>query len=193
MKVFLLITLFVAAAAVAAAVGRAADTGAPGPLRFTMKDIDGKDVNLGDYKGKVVMFVNVASECGYTPQYAGLEALYQKHKADGFVIIGVPANQFGGQEPGGDAEIKRFCTGKYHVTFPMMSKVVVKGDGICPLYKFLTGNDTDPRFAGDVAWNFEKFLVSRKGEVVNRFRSKVTPESEQMEGAVQAELKKPAG
>jgi glutathione peroxidase len=192
MKVLLLIVVFVGAAAVAAAVSRAADGAGTGPLQFTMKDIDGKDVKLGDFKGKVVMFVNVASECGYTPQYAGLEALYQKHKADGFVIVGVPANEFGSQEPGTDAEIKRFCTGKYQVTFPMMSKVVVKGDGICPLYQFLTGKDTDPRFAGDVAWNFEKFLVSRKGEVVNRFKSKVTPESDQIEKAVQAELKKAA-
>ena len=128
-----------------------------GPLQFKMKDIDGKEVDLSTYKGKVVLFVNVASKCGYTPQYEGLQALYKQYKDAGPVIIGVPANEFGKQEPGSDEEIKQFCTSKYNVTFPMMCKVVVKGKGICPLYKFLTDKETNPNHGGDIKWNFEKF------------------------------------
>lgn len=161
-----------------------------GPLDFKMKDIDGKDVDLSTYKGKVVMFVNVASKCGLTPQYKALEALYEKHKDEGFVIIGVPANEFGGQEPGSDKEIKEFCTTKYKVSFPMMSKVVVKGDGIDPLYKYLTSKETNGKYAGEITWNFEKFLVNRKGEVVARFEPKVKPDSDEVTKAVTAELAK---
>ncbi len=178
----------------ALAAGHAADTkggkAVSGPLGFTMKGIDGKDVDLGQYKGKVVLFVNVASKCGYTKQYTGLQALYKKHEADGLVIIGVPANEFGSQEPGTDEEIQKFCSSKYSVTFPMLSKVVVKGDGICPLYKFLTSKDSNGKFAGDIKWNFEKFLVNRKGEVVGRYESKVAPESETLAKAIDAELAK---
>jgi len=159
-------------------------------LKFTMKDIDGKPVELSKYQGQVVLIVNVASQCGYTPQYKGLEALYQKYAKDGLVVVGVPANEFGAQEPGDDAEIKQFCTSKYNVTFPMMSKVVVKGPGICPLYRYLTSKDTDPKFAGDVKWNFEKFLISRSGEVVGRFRSAVKPDAPALVQAVEAALKK---
>lgn len=171
----------------------AADKGGPkvpAALNFTMKDIDGKPTELKQFQGKVVLLVNVASKCGYTPQYEGLEALYEKHGNGGLVVIGVPANDFGRQEPGTDAEIKAFCTSKYNVTFPMMSKVVVKGDGICPLYKFLTSKDTDPKFAGDIKWNFEKFLISRSGDVVGRFNSKVRPDSPELTQAIEAELKK---
>jgi glutathione peroxidase len=159
-------------------------------LNFTMKDIDGKPVELSKYRGQVVLVVNVASQCGFTPQYKGLEALSEKYAKDGLVVIGVPANEFGGQEPGDDAEIKQFCTGKYHVTFPMMSKAVVKGPGICPLYQYLTSKDTDPKFAGDVGWNFEKFLIGRSGEVVGRFKSAVKPDAPALVQAVETELKK---
>jgi glutathione peroxidase len=153
-----------------------------------LTDIDGKDVDLSQYKGKVVLLVNVASKCGYTPQYTGLQKLYETHGKDGLVIIGVPANEFGKQEPGTNAEIKEFCSSKYKVTFPMLGKVVVKGDGITPLYKFLTDKETNPKYAGDIKWNFEKFLISKKGEVVGRFDSKVKPESDEMAKAIKAEL-----
>jgi glutathione peroxidase len=159
-----------------------------GPLQFKMKDIDGKEVDLSTYKGKVVLIVNVASKCGNTPQYKTLEDLYEKNKDAGLVIIGVPANEFNKQEPGTDAEIKEFCTSKYNVTFPMMSKVVVKGEGIAPLYKFLTEKETNPNFAGPITWNFEKFLINRKGEVVKRFTPKTKPDSEDVTKAIKAEL-----
>jgi glutathione peroxidase len=158
-------------------------------LKFKMKSIDGKEVELGQYQGKVVLFVNVASQCGLTPQYAGLEKVYEKYEKDGFVIIGVPANQFGGQEPGTDAEIKEFCTGKYDVKFPMLSKVVVKGEGIAPLYKYLT-REAGEKFKGDIAWNFEKFLVNRQGEVVARFAPTVKPDDKKVITAIEAELQK---
>ena len=157
-------------------------------LNFKMKAIDGKEVDLSQYQGKVVLFVNVASKCGYTPQYKGLEALYEKYSKDGLVIIGVPANEFGGQEPGTDAEISEFCSSNYGVKFPMLSKVVVKGEGITPLYKYLT-QDAGEKFKGDVGWNFDKFLVNRKGEVVARYPSKVKPEDQKLVSAVETELK----
>ena len=138
-------------------------------LEFSLKDIKGSPVELSKYKGKVVLFVNVASKCGLTPQYKGLEALYEKYKKDGLVVIGVPANEFGGQEPGSNEEIEKFCTTKYNVTFPMMSKVVVKGKGIDPLYAFLTSQDTKPAAKGDISWNFEKFVVGKDGKVIARF------------------------
>jgi glutathione peroxidase len=159
-------------------------------LDHKMKGLDGKDVDLSQYKGKVVMFVNVASYCGYTKQYPALEALYNKYKDKGFVLVGVPANQFGGQEPGTDEQIAKFCSEKYNVTFPMLSKVVVKGQGITPLYQQLTSKDSDPKFGGDIKWNFTKFLIGRNGEIVGRFESAVKPESDQINNAVQAELSK---
>jgi glutathione peroxidase len=127
-------------------------------LNFTMKGIDGKDVDLSAYRGKVVLIVNVASKCGYTPQYEALEALHEKYAKDGLVVIGVPANEFGKQEPGTNEEIAKFCKSKYDVQFPMMAKVVVKGEGQAPLYKYLTDKETDPKFAGPIQWNFTKFL-----------------------------------
>jgi glutathione peroxidase len=160
------------------------------PLDFKMAGIDGKEVDLAQYKGKVVLFVNVASRCGYTPQYKGMQSLYEKHEKDGLVVIGVPANEFGKQEPGTNDEIKQFCSSNYKVTFPMLGKVVVKGADKCELYKFLTGKDTNPKFAGEVGWNFEKFLVNRKGEVVGRFKSGVDPESDELVGAIKTELEK---
>ncbi len=157
-------------------------------LDFLIKDIDGKKVNLGRYQGNVVLIVNVASKCGFTPQYAGLQKLYSEYKDKGLVILGFPANDFMHQEPGTDKEIKAFCTGKYNVTFPMFSKIVVKGDGQAPLYKFLTEKKTDPQFAGDIGWNFTKFLINRKGEVVARFDTKVDPLNDEVINAIQKEL-----
>jgi glutathione peroxidase len=161
-----------------------------GPLDFKMKSIDGKEVDLNQYKGKVVLLVNVASRCGYTPQYEGLQKLYDKHSKDGLVIIGVPANEFGKQEPGTNEEIAKFCESNYKVTFPMLAKVVVKGNGITPLYDYLTSKESDPDYAGAISWNFEKFLVSRDGKVVGRFKSAVKPEDEKFVGAIKAELDK---
>jgi len=132
---------------------------ASGIYGFTLNSIDGKPAPLADYKGKVVLVVNVASQCGYTPQYSALEATYEKYKDKGFVILGFPANNFGAQEPGTNEEIKTFCTKKYNVSFPMMSKVSVKGDDKTPLYDFLTGKSTDPKFGGEIQWNFTKFIV----------------------------------
>lgn len=153
---------------------------------FTMKDIDGKEVNLGDYRGKVVMIVNVASRCGYTPQYEGLERIYKKYQDKGFVILGFPANNFGAQEPGSDKEIKSFCSLTYGVTFPMFSKISVKGADKHPFYQFLTGKDTNPEFSGEVGWNFAKFLVGKDGKVIARFDSGDEPESDKVAGAIEA-------
>ena len=155
-------------------------------LDFKMRDIDGKDVKLNKYKGNVLLVVNVASKCGYTPQYEGLQATYAKYKDKGFYVLGFPANNFGEQEPGTEAEIKEFCSAKYHVTFPMFAKISVKGDDIDPLYKFLTSKETNSEFAGDITWNFNKFLVDRHGKVVARFASKETPES--IAGAIEKYL-----
>ena len=143
---------------------------------FTMKDIDGKNSKLDAYKGKVVMVVNTASGCGYTPQYEGLETIYKKYKDQGFVVIGFPANNFMGQEPGTDAEIKEFCTTKYKVTFPMFAKISVKGSDQHPFYTYLTSKESNPEFGGEIQWNFNKFLIDRNGKIVARFGSKETPE-----------------
>jgi glutathione peroxidase len=153
---------------------------------FKMKDIDGKNVNLKKYKGKVVMIVNTASKCGYTPQYEGLEAIYKKYKDQDFVVLGFPANNFRGQEPGTDKEIKEFCTLKYDVTFPMFSKISVKGEDQHPLYKFLTEKETNPQFAGDITWNFNKFLIGKDGKVVARYETKIKPD----DATVTAEIEK---
>ena len=157
---------------------------------FTMRSIDGQQVSLKSYHGKVVLLVNVASRCGFTPQYAGLEALYEKYKDRGLLIVGIPANNFAQQEPGTNEEIKKFCSSKYMVTFPMMSKVSVLGDDKTPLYVFLTGKDTDPKFAGDIKWNFTKFLFDRNGNPVARFEPNVTPDSAQVTAAIESTLGK---
>jgi len=149
----------------------------PAVLNFVVKDIDGKPVNLGRYTGKVVMFVNVASKCGNTPQYAPLEALYKKYKSKGLVILAFPANDFGMQEPGSDKEIKEFCSSTYKVDFPIFSKVTVKpGENQAPVYKFLTEKETDPKFAKPIEWNFAKFLVNRKGEIIQRIDARTYPD-----------------
>jgi glutathione peroxidase len=166
------------------------DKKAPAVLNFKMKTLDGKDSDLSQYQGKVVLLVNVATYCGNTPQYKPLEALYEKYGDKGLVVLGVPANEFGMQEPGTDAEIAKFCDATYHVKFPMLSKQVVKGDGICPLYQYLTSKDTDPKFGGDIKWNFTKFLIGRNGEIVARFEPKVKPDSDDVVKAIEAELDK---
>ncbi len=155
---------------------------------FTLPSIDGDPTPLSNYKGKVVLLVNVASRCGFTPQYSALESLYEKYKDQGFVILGFPANNFGSQEPGTNAEIKTFCSTKYNVTFPMFSKVSVKGDDTTPLYQYLTQR-ANPAVAGDIKWNFTKFLVDRNGQVVERFEPPVKPDSPEIVGAVEKLLK----
>lgn len=155
---------------------------------YTLKDIDHKEINLGQYRGKVLLLVNVASRCGYTPQYEGLQKVYLKYKDRGFVILGFPANNFMGQEPGTDEEIKTFCSTKYNVTFPIFSKISVKGDDIHPLYKFLTSKDTNPEFGGDIKWNFNKFLVDKQGKIIGRFEPGIKPESDQVIAAIEKAL-----
>ena len=166
-------------------------TDVPDLLKYTMKDIDGKPVNLARYQGDVIMIVNVASKCGNTPQYKALQKMYDDNKDKGFVILGFPSNDFGGQEPGSEKEIKQFCTDLYKVTFPMFSKVAVKGDDTAPLYKYLLDEKTDPKFAKPIDWNFAKFLVNRKGEVIARFAAKMSPDDASVTSAVEKALKEP--
>jgi glutathione peroxidase len=161
---------------------------ASGIYTFTLNSIDGQPAPLANYKGKVVLVVNVASQCGYTPQYSALEATYEKYKDKGFVILGFPANNFGAQEPGTNEEIKTFCTRKYSVTFPMYSKISVKGGDQAPLYAYLT-KDTGGGISGEIKWNFTKFLVDRNGNVVQRFEPEVTPDSKQVIAAIEKQLK----
>jgi glutathione peroxidase len=156
---------------------------------FVVKNIDGNDVKLGDYAGKVLLIVNVASKCGFTSQYTGLEELYLKYQDQGLVILGFPANNFLGQEPGTNAEIKQFCSANYQVTFPMFSKISVKGDDQAPLYQYLTGKTTNPKFSGEISWNFNKFLIDRKGAIADRFGSRDKPESEKIVQAIEKALK----
>jgi glutathione peroxidase len=151
-----------------------------------LKDIDGKSTSLDAYKGKVLLIVNVASKCGYTPQYTGLEALQQKYGDKGFVVLGFPCNQFRAQEPGTAEEIKQFCSSKYHVTFPLFEKIEVNGPNRHPLYLMLAGKESP--FAGDIRWNFTKFLVGRDGKVLKRFEPGVTPDSAQMVQAIESAL-----
>jgi glutathione peroxidase len=165
---------------------RAGDTSSL--YQFTLPDIDGKPVSLESYRGKVLLLVNTASKCGFTPQYEGLEKLSKTYRDRGLVVLGFPANNFRQQEPGTNAEIKSFCSTKYGVDFPMFGKISVKGDDIHPLYRWLTSKDTDPAFAGDIQWNFTKFLVDREGKVVARFASGVTPDSPQLTAAVEKTL-----
>ena len=175
--------LVFAGAAMAAAL-----FGASNVLDFTLNSIDGKPAPLSQYRDKVVLIVNVASKCGYTPQYAGLEKVYEKYKDQGFVILGFPANNFGGQEPGTNEEIKTFCSSKYNVTFPMYSKISVKGADMHPLYQFLTDKQANPKTGGDIQWNFTKFLIGKDGKVIARFESAVTPESPEVTGAIEKAL-----
>lgn len=187
MRTLLAIAAVFALVAPTLADDKKGDTKVGPALNFKMKTINGKEVDLSQYQGKVVLFVNVASQCGLTPQYEGLQKIYDKYKDEGLVIIGVPANEFGKQEPGTDAEISEFCKSNYGVTFPMMSKVVVKGEGITPLYQYLT---KESKFPGAIKWNFEKFLVNRAGEVVARFDPQVKPDDDKVIKAIEQELKK---
>jgi len=171
----------------AAAVGPAEEKKPmTGVLDRKMKKLDGKEQDLAEFKGKVVLVVNVASQCGYTPQYEGLQALYTKYQKDGLVVLGVPSNDFGAQEPGSDEEIQKFCATNYKVTFPMLAKVKVIGADKVDLYKALTAA-TDKK---EVGWNFEKFLIGRKGDVVGRFGAAVEPSSDELVKAVKTELDK---
>lgn len=156
---------------------------------FKMTSIDGKPADLAAYQGKVSLFVNVASKCGYTPQYEGLEALYRNYQAKGLVVLGFPANDFGLQEPGTNEEIAQFCKRTYDVTFPMFSKVSVKGDGQTPLYQYLTSPGANSATAGDVRWNFTKFLVGKDGKVLARFEPKVKPDDPELLRAIEAALR----
>ena len=153
--------------------------------KFEMNDIDGKRLSLEKFKGKVVLVVNVASFCGNTKQYANLEVNYLKYKSKGFVTLGFPANNFNGQEPGSNQEIKEFCTSKYNVTFPMMAKISVKGDDIHPLYKWLISQSEPVK---DIDWNFAKFLINREGKVIARFPARMNPEDPQITSAIEKAL-----
>ena len=181
-KLSLILLLSIAAGLVAAQAHSIYD--------FTLKSIDGQPVGLKSYNGKVVLLVNVASKCGFTPQYAGLESLYEKYKDRGFVIVGVPANNFAQQEPGTNEEIKTFCSRKYNVSFPMMAKVSVLGDDETPLYRFLTDKSANPQIGGDIKWNFTKFLFDRNGNPVARFEPAVKPDSPEVQAAIESALGK---
>ena len=157
---------------------------------FEMLAIDGNKVSLEKFKGKVVLIVNVASKCGLTPQYEGLQAVYSKYREKGFVILGFPANNFLKQEPGTNAEIKEFCTVNYGVQFPMFSKISVLGEDIHPLYRFLTGKETNPKFSGDIRWNFDKFLVDKNGTIISRFHPKIKPRDPEVTKAIETALNK---
>ena len=156
---------------------------------FKVADIDGNDVNLADYKGKVLLIVNVASKCGFTPQYKGLQKLYSQYKDKGFEILAFPSNDFMGQEPGTNEQIKTFCQLNYQVSFPLFSKISVKGKNIHPLYRFLTEKSTNPKFAGGITWNFNKFLIDRKGNIINRFDSKTEPQNPEVIKAIEEALR----
>ncbi len=155
---------------------------------FELNSINSEKVPLRDFKGKVLMIVNVASYCGYTPQYASLEKLYLRYKDQGFVVLGVPSNDFGEGEPGTDPEIKKFCKRKYDVTFPMMSKVFVTGNNAIPLYQYLTDKGENPKTGGDIQWNFTKFLIGRDGTILARFEPSVKPDDPALVTAVENAL-----
>jgi glutathione peroxidase len=173
-KTLLSASLFVFAAAL---------FGASNVYEFTLNSIDGAPAPLGDYKGKVLLLVNVASKCGFTPQYTELEAVYEKYKDKGLVVVGFPANNFGAQEPGTNEEIKTFCTRKYNVTFPMYAKISVKGADIAPLYAYLTQAK-----GGDIKWNFTKFLIGKDGAILERFESPVKPDDLKVTAAIEKAL-----
>ncbi len=163
---------------------------APEALNFKMKAIDGKEISLAEkYKDKAVVFVNVASRCGYTPQYKDLQAVYEKYKDQGLVVVGVPCNQFGGQEPGTNEEIAEFCEVNYGVKFDMLSKVDVKGDNQCELYEYLTSLDLQPKGKGPVKWNFEKIVIDKSGKPIARFPSSEKPSSDKFKEAIETALK----
>jgi glutathione peroxidase len=159
-------------------------------LRFKMNNLAGKEVDLSKYQGKVILVVNVASQCGYTPQYEGLQMLHDKYSKDGLVVLGVPCNDFGAQEPGTSEEIAEFCKTNYGVKFDMLAKVSLKGKDQAPLYEYLTSKKTNPTFGGEISWNFTKFLIGRNGDIVSRFEPDVKPESDEVTTAIKTELSK---
>jgi len=178
-------------AAIIAALSTTVSAKAPeSPLSYEVTSLSGEKVDLSKYKGKVVMIVNVASRCGATPQYETLQQLHEMYGDKGLVILGFPCNQFGKQEPGTAAQIQEFCTSNYGVTFDMFSKIDVNGDNASPVYKHLTSEETNKEYAGDIRWNFEKFLIGKDGKVVARFRTGVQPNSDQVIAAIERELKK---
>lgn len=156
------------------------------PLDFDMTSIDGEEINLAGYKGKVVLMINVASKCGLTPQYEALQALFEKYKSDGLVVLGFPTNNFGAQEPGTNAEIKEFCAVNYGVSFPMFAKLSVQGDDLHPLYGFLTDESKNPQFGGEIKWNFTKFLVDRNGKLIARFEPRTAPDDQEVISAIES-------
>lgn len=193
MKSRALLTGIVAMALMSASIADEATKDAPPALAFSMKSLEGEKVELNKYKGKVVLIVNVASKCGLTPQYEKLQGLHETYGEKGLAVVGVPCNQFGGQEPGTAEEIKTFCSTKYNVTFDLLEKVNVNADSgkktdACPLYQYLTNLDTKPLGKGPVKWNFEKFLVDRKGNVVGRYGSGVEPMSAELTAAIEKAL-----
>lgn len=169
-------------------IGAVAVAGEKSVYDFTLNSIEGEPTSLAKFRGKVVLLVNVASRCGFTPQYSALEKVYETFKERNFVIVGIPANNFGGQEPGSNQEIKMFCSTKYNVTFPMMAKVSVKGDDKTPLYQFLTDKSANPQTGGEIQWNFTKFLIGPDGRPVARFEPQVTPDDPQVTSAIEKEL-----
>jgi len=178
MKIIALITVLFVLQTVLARAGSLYD--------IKIKTIDGQDTSLAPYQGRVLLVVNVASHCGFTPQYKALEALYQTNQDKGLVVLGFPCNQFGAQEPGSNEEIKQFCTSKYAVTFPLFDKIEVNGPNRHPLYVALAGQDSP--FPGDIRWNFSKFLIGRDGRIIQRFDSKVKPDSPEVTQAIAAAL-----
>ena len=187
---FLLLALIMSPLLVLAALapGSGEKNEVPDALESTVLSLEGKPVELRDYLGRVVMVVNVASECGLTPQYAQLQALHEKYSDQGLAVLGFPCNQFGGQEPGSVADIRSFCTKNYGVEFDMFTKIEVNGDGAADLYKHLTSLQTSPEGPGDISWNFEKFLLSRAGEVVARFAPRTRPDDASVVEAIEREL-----
>jgi len=181
-------TVIVTAAAAVLVRAEEKKTTVPAALNFTMKSLDGKDVDLSKYQGKVILVVNTASQCGLTPQYKGLQSTYDKYKDQDFVVLGFPCNQFGEQEPGTAKEISEFCTKNFGVTFDMFAKIDVNDDKAAPLFKYLTSLDTKPKGAGKVSWNFEKFLINKNGEVVARFEPRTEPGSAEVTQAIEKEL-----
>ena len=178
-------------AKIVAADGAAPAAGQSAVLDRDMQTLGGEDVNLADkYAGKVVLLVNVASKCGLTPQYAALQGLHEKYADQGLAIVGVPCNQFNGQEPGSADEIEQFCKQNYGVEFDLLAKVDVNGADACPLYKDLTSLETNPQPAGDISWNFEKFLINRQGQVVARFAPGVKPDAPEVTLVIESELAK---
>ncbi len=187
---FPLLLLLFSPFVIAAALGSGSEAKAevPEALDFTVMSLDGQQVELKDYLGQVVMIINVASECGLTPQYAQLQALHEKYSDQGLAVLGFPCNQFGGQEPGSAAEIRTFCSKNYGVEFDMFSKIDVNGDGAAGLYKFLKLLETSPEGPGEISWNFEKFLLSRVGRVVARFAPRTRPDDAAVVEAIEREL-----